>query len=267
MSQTVRKRIHLIYGIALSAVTVIAGICFIISCYHIYATGMQSGAAQIYSRAIVAEAFSRIAIPVYLCLALTVGSFILHLALPLEPKKLIPEKNRRLILSRLAAKTDLQQCDPQLRQAIEAQEKSRRRDTLISAIVLAVCSAVFLVYACMPGRWPEPAQVTDAMVKAVFVLLACLIAPTACAIAAAYRCRRSLDKQIELMRKAAAQSPAPVAAPAGSAPKKALPARQIARYALLLVAVVGVIVGYCTGGIDDVIAKAAAICTECVGLG
>lgn len=265
MSQAVRKRIHLIYGIALSAVTVIAGICFIISCYHIYATGMQSGAAQIYSRAIVAEAFSRIAIPVYLCLALTVGSFILHLALPLEPKKPIPEKNRRLILSRLQAKTDLQQCDPQLRREIEAQERSRNRDTLISAIVLAVCSIIFLVYACAPGRWPEPAQITGAMVKAVFVLLACLVLPTACAIFAAYRSRASLDKQIKLMRQAASQSPAPACEK--TAAKKPLPVTLIARYALLLAAVVCIIVGYCNGGIDDVIAKAAAICTECVGLG
>lgn len=265
MSQAVRKRIHLIYGIALSAVTVIAGICFIISCYHIYTAGLQSGAAQIYSRDIVAEAFSHIAIPVYLCLALTIGSFILHLALPLEPKKLIPEKNRRLILSRLQAKTDLQQCEPQLRLEIEAQVRSRNRDALISAIVLAVCSVIFLVYACAPGRWPEPAQVTGAMVEAVFLLLACLIPPTACAIFASYRSRASLDKQIELMRQAASQAPA--SASEKSAPKKALPVTQIARYALLLVAVVCMIVGYCTGGIDDVIAKAAAICTECVGLG
>ena len=268
MSQAMRKRIHLIYGIALSAVTVIAGICLMLACYHIYTTGMQAGAQQIYSRAIVAEAFSHIAVPVYLCLALTIGSFILHLALPLEKKKPTVEKNRQLILSRLEAKTDLDGCDPELAAAIRAQTKRRTTESVICAVILAICSVIFLVYACTPGRWPEASHVTDAMLQGTLIFLACLVLPTAAAIAVAYRSRASLDTQIELMKQAAAQSPARAAAPAQSAATSAkLPVTQILRYAILAVAVVLVIVGYANGGIDDVIAKAAAICTECVGLG
>lgn len=268
MSQTMRKRIHLIYGIALSAVTVIAGICLMLACYHIYTNGIQTNAQQIYSRAIVAEAFSRIAIPVYLCLALTIGSFILHMALPLDKKKPTVEKNRQLILSRLEAKTDLFACDPSLVAKIQAEKKRRLVDMLICGAVLAVCSIIFLIYACAPGRWPEAAAVTGAMKQAVLILLACLALPTACAIAAAYRSRRSLDKQIELMKQAAAQAPvSPAASAAPIAPPAKLPVAQILRYAILAAAIAFVIIGYANGGIDDVIAKAAAICTECVGLG
>ena len=42
---------------------------------------------------------------------------------------------------------------------------------------------------------------------------------------------------------------------------------RILRIVILLLAVVLIILGVCNGGIDDVLAKGAAICTECVGLG
>lgn len=267
MSQTLRKRIHLIYGIALSAVTVIAGICLILACYHIYTNGIQTDAQQIYSRAIVAEAFSRIAIPVYLCLALTIGSFVLHLALPLDKKKPKVDKNRQLILSRLEAKTDLSACEPSLATAIAAEKKRRFVDTVICGVVLAVCSLIFLIYACMPGRWPDPSHVTDAMVQTVMVFLPCVIVPGICAVAAAYRNRASLDKQIELMKQAAAQSPAAPATSAPITPPTKLLDLKILRYAILVIAIVCIVFGYTQGGFDDVIAKAARICTECVGLG
>ena len=88
MSQETKKRIHLIYGIVLTAVTIFAGLCFIAACCNIYFTGVANDVPQIYTRAIVAENFGKIAIPVYFCLAMVIGSFILHLALPLEKKKL-----------------------------------------------------------------------------------------------------------------------------------------------------------------------------------
>ena len=91
MSKETRKWIHRIYGIALSIVIVIVGIRFILGCYHIYTTGKAAG-GQIYSRAAVAEAFGPMALATYLCLALVIGSFILHLALPVEKKRSFPKR-------------------------------------------------------------------------------------------------------------------------------------------------------------------------------
>lgn len=268
MSQTTRKRVHLLYGIAYIAVTVIAGICFILAAQDLYRTGLTTG-TQPYTRELIAQAFSRIAIPVYLCLAMTIGGFILYLFLPPEHKKLSPEKNLPLILSRLQAKTDLQQCDNSLQTAIAAQQKARKLHRIISAALLAVCSAIFLVYACNPNRWPATeeisAKLSDVMATSVWVLFACLLLPTGYAIFTAYFSRRSLNKEIELMRQAAAQAPKK-AEPAATAPAK-LPFTAVARYAILIAAIVLIIVGYSNEGFRGVIAKAAAICLECVGLG
>lgn len=269
MSTEMRKRVHLIYGIALSAVTVIAGICLIFAAQNLYRTGLAQN-LQPYTQETITQAFSAIAIPVYLCLALTVGGVILQIALPLEKSKPTVEKNRNLILSRLVAKTDLQQCAPPLRNAITAQRKARKLHSIISAALLVICSIAFCVYACAPSRWPATEEIStklnSTMASAVTVLLACLVIPTGYTIFTAYFCRASLDKEIELMRQASAAAPAQPAKAAPAARKGLSPAL-IVRYAILAVAVFFAVYGYCTGGFDDVIAKAAAICTECVGLG
>lgn len=265
MSKDIRKHIHRIYGIALSAVIVIVGIRFILGCYEIYTTGKAAG-GQIYSRAAVAEAFAPMAISVYLCLALVIGSFILHFALPHQGKKQAPEKNRQLILDRLYNKTDMDQIDPDLYRDIARLKMSRRLHTLISAVLLVLFSAAFMVYACRPTLWPEAlAEVTGTVVQGVFALLIALVIPTGYTIFTAYFCRKSQDKEIELMKQATKQAPRKADSPAPASKKKDYLA--IVRYAIVAIAIAFIIFGYVTGGIADVIAKAAAICTECVGLG
>lgn len=262
MSNDIRKLVHRIYGIAISAVTVIAGARLAWACYGIYTDGKAAG-GQIYTRAIVAEAFREVALPVYLCLALVIGGFLLHLLLPPERQKAVPEKNRQLILNRLYAKADLAQSDPILVAEIQKQKKARRLHTLIGAALLAIFSVIFLIYACNDALWPEVAQITPVMARSVLLLLGCLVIPTGYAIFDAYFCRRSMDKEIDLLKQAAKGSPAPAAQPACHCGK----ALVIARCVIVVLAVVLMIYGYSTGGISDVIAKAAAICTECVGLG
>ena len=41
----------------------------------------------------------------------------------------------------------------------------------------------------------------------------------------------------------------------------------ILRIVILIIAVVLIIMGVCNDGMDDVLAKGASICTECIGLG
>ena len=77
-----KKRIHQIYGILLSVSLVVSGILLIIACIGIYLSGDRP-----FTPEAVAAAFSGIAIPVYLCLALIVGGFILEGFLPSEKKK------------------------------------------------------------------------------------------------------------------------------------------------------------------------------------
>ncbi len=67
-----------IYKILLSASIIIAGISLIVGCVTIYFSGNG------YSRQLVASTFSKINIPVYLCLALIIGDIIWELLSPTD---------------------------------------------------------------------------------------------------------------------------------------------------------------------------------------
>ena len=159
----------------------------------------------------------------------------------------------------------MEQVEPQLRNDIKRQQTNRLIHIGISAGLLVLCFGAFLVYVCRPSIWPAISQVTSTMVESVFALLICLALPTGYTIFAAYFCRKSLEKEIELMKQASKQAPLqnkPVA-PAPCKERYVL----IARYAILAIAIAFIIFGYANDGIADVIGKAAKICTECVGLG
>ncbi len=264
MTNQRKNRIHLIYGIVLSAAAVVAGILFILSAYNIY----RAGGTQPYTVDTIAAAFSKIAVPVYILIALVLGGMVLQAFLPLEKKKCVPEKNLPLILERLQAKTSLAACDEGLRRAIIRQEDSRRLHAGICGILLAAGGALFLSYACNGENWAgveEAAKINACMVRAVFAMAICLALPFAYCVFTAFYCKRSYLKQIELMKEAHAQAPIQAVKAEPKASKETV--IYIVRYSVLVLAVALVVFGACTGGTADVLAKAAAICTECVGLG
>lgn len=270
MTDQTKKRIHLIYGIVLIAVTIIAGLCLMYGCYNIYTTGVASDASQIYSRQIVQETFAGIAIPVYLCLALVIGSFILYVALPVEKKKLVPEKNYAMILQRLRAKKAFSPDQTDLHNAVLRLQKLRRIHAIISLALILVCAIVFLIPACRSSYWPNPSDpnetrdVTDAMIGMMPLFAICVLIPMGYTLFTAYFFRRSIRKEIELMKQAAAT--------ATEAPKSChfhLSQRTmtIIRCAIVVAGIVFIFVGVSNGGVEAIIAKAVAICTECIGLG
>ena len=257
MKKETIKRIRLIYGIILSLSAVAAGICLIAACVGIY----RSGGAQIYTAQKVADAFAGISGPVYLCLTLIIGGFILDFALPADTKKRKAEKNDAAVLQRLLEKRDLAACDPELREQILAEQKSRKRDSLISMAVLIVCSIGFLCYGANPANFHQ-SEINASMAKAVVILFCCLAAPFGCALGAAYRAKASLRREVELVKQIPAGEKQPEAEPKAQRNPLA-----VVRCVLLCLALVLLVYGFFAGGTADVLTKAINICTECVGLG
>lgn len=251
------RRIHLLYGIVISFSIVAVGICFIAACIGIY----QSGGEQIYTPEKVALAFLGISKVVYQCLALVVLGFILDFAWPREKKKVKPEKNYAAILNRLMEKRDLEACEPALKQQILAQQKLRKQDAIISYAVLAVCSIGFLFYGANPANFHQ-SEINSSMVKAVSILFCCLALPFGVALGAAYRARKSLQREIDLVK----QIPAGEKKQEASA-KKPVNGVMIARCVLVCLGIVLLVYGFFAGGTADVLTKAVNICTECIGLG
>lgn len=254
-----KKRIHKIYGIALGAMLIVAGICLIAACVGIYLSGDKP-----FSPASVAVAFSGIAIPVYLCLALIVGGFILDGFFAEKANRLPPEKQYGVILSRLHEKLDTDRCDPQLQAQIIRQQKNRRLHKCIGAVLLLAGSVVFLCYGLNGANFDQQ-DITGSMVKAMHLFIPCLAVPFLYAVFSAYYQRRSIQKEIALVKEAIAAAPAEKKA--AVQPKDRSKLFLGLRLAVLGLAVAVMLYGFFSGGTNDVLTKAINICTECVGLG
>ena len=247
-------KLHLFYGIGLSAMLIISGICLMVACVGIYLSGDQP-----FSRGSVAAAFAPIAVPVLATLALVVIGFLLDLFLPKDAKKGAPVAQYSMILHRLQAKADLQQADEATKTAISTERISRKLHKLITAGLLAVGSIVFLVYALQPGSF-HASEINDSVIKATALLLPCMAVPFGYAVFAAFHARKSAKKEIELLKalpKVASQENAP----------QTDRAVNIARGILLCAGAALLLYGLFSGGTADVLTKAINICTECVGLG
>lgn len=252
-----KKYLHLLYGILLSAAIVISGICLIVACVNVY--DFQAGS---FSRESVAAAFDRIQIPVYCCLALVIIGFLID-AFSFREAKLKPEKQYATILQNLCRKLDITKCPPELIQAIRKLRTWRMAWHGCSAGILVFCSCLFLGYCVNGSHYPDDAN--TAVLQAMPLFFTCLALPCCSAIITAYHKRCSIKKEIELVKKALAQGAAADTVAAKQAQRQTGVA--IARYCILAIAAAVLIAGFCFGGTADVLAKAAAICTECVGLG
>ena len=254
-----KKRIHLIYGILLSVSAILAGICLIAACVGIYRSGPSP-----FSRDSIAAAFQTVAVPVYIFLALVIAGFLLDIFYPQDSGKQPVKKQYETILANLQKKVDITKCDPELCKAVFKQQYSRRVHTRIAYTLLALCSFIFLRYALNGQNHPEDAN--QAVVTAMLLFFPCLLIPFGYGVFTAYWKNRSIQKEIELVRQAIAAG-AVLEAAAEPPVKAGLKSGEIAKYAILAVSVAILVYGFAAGGTADVLAKAAAICTECVGLG
>ena len=253
-----KKSVRLFYSILLSAVIVISGICLIVACVMLY--DFQAGS---FSRESVANAFTAIHLPIYSCLALVIGGFVLDAFDSSEEKKKLPPKQYYAILKNLRQKLDLSKCDPKLRRSIRVKRIWRVILQLITLYLLVICSSLFLLYCSHAESFPADANM--AVLDAMPLFFFCLAIPFQWAVFTIFFGRFLMRKEIEQIKQALADG-----AKAESVLQKKTKKQigvLIARYAVLIIAVVILVAGFCFGGTADVLAKAAAICTECVGLG
>ena len=250
-----------IYHIVLTVVLILAGLFLINGCLLVY----YSGGEQIYTLKKISAAFRTCAWIVYLALASIVGAIVLDFVLP-APKKRKPEKNHAMILKNLQAKTDLNTCpDPGLRHMVLSLRRQRKLLTVMNFVILGISSVVFLLYAMDPWNYPSLTMgselITFTMVQNVFAWLICLTPPFIFAVCTAYIIRNGMQAEAELLRHLNLQKTAPKAA------ERFDLCLLLVRIQVTVAAVALIVIGYLGDGWVDVLTKAAAICTECVGLG
>ena len=243
-----KKRIHLVYSILLSVVSIIAGICLIAACISIYNIGERP-----YTPETVSAAFSTIAVPVYLCLALILGGFILDSFSPAPNAKNFPKKQYAALLEKQYRK------DSALRNNRE--RKNRMLHNCIALGLLIAGSIVFLIYGTNGANF-DTHDITGSMEKAMYVLLPCMAVPFGYGVFAAYYAKGSMKRELEMLKQTEIS--------ADAVPLEKKPCRfpfMAVRWALLAVGICLLVYGFFAGGTEDVLTKAVNICTECVGLG
>ncbi len=246
----IRRAFSILHSVSI----IIAGICLMSGCLSIYSFG--DGA---YSRQIVIETFSKISIPVILCVVLTIISFVWDFVAPVYENG-TEFKPYDFILKRITAKRDLSICDEQMLKSIYKERKSRKIHTIIRTVLICISGAIFLGYALNSKNYET--DINSSVIKAMWVLIPCLIIPFAYSVFTAYHNEKSLKKEIELIKKAPSKP---------KSEKKEVTRDNkmviIVRFALLFIGVGILLYGYFTGGTADVLTKAVNICTECIGLG
>lgn len=254
MRPEMKKRIHYIYSIALSALLVVCGLLLMAACLQIYTSGGQ----QIYTPEKVAAAFGHIAVPVYICVGMIVISIVLQLILR-QPEASVKVKHPHMQLRRLMLTRDAKQADGEKRAALTRLNRKRSGMQVGCAAIWVVCAGIFGFFALVNyGLYPEPAQATAYVVSLMPVFAPCCAVALGGSVAFAYLLRGNTEKRIALYK----QLP-----PLTEKPEHKSVAVYIVRYGILALSVAVIVYGLATGGWQDVLTKAVNICTECVGLG
>ncbi len=261
LSERAKKRIRLLLPILVGAMLAVCAVLFITSAYSINEIGQSP-----YTYQTVGAAFSRIAVPVYITLALVVIAGVTEIAFAPNGKRRV--KPPRDVLSRLkrASRTaDFSAAGEGVMNKIRFERTLRGSIRLANLVLLAIGFAIAFCCAINPANYAEGIGSHELTASVKGVVLAAVIYLTPAALVALLRMPiDSLSAEYELKlveklprRRAAAANPQKIKAPY----------MLIVRLSVLILAAVLVILGVRNGGMNDVVQKAIKICTECIGLG
>lgn len=247
-----------ILGILLSISIFLAGICFIGGCLSIYG----SGESQPYSRDAVAETFGKIAVPVYICIALAVVSIVFELFFPAKKTKTKPSKNYKGLIEHLSGKKDIASNEIVFNM-INSERKQRRNELFAVLGILGVTGVIFLFYALDPDNFASGAEITSSVINAMRLLIPLLSVDFTASVIVAYRAEASFARELELIKQLPNVEKNQNSKSSIHSENKIF----IIKLSLILVSVAIIVFGYFSGGAADVLTKAINICTECIGLG
>lgn len=259
MSEKNREKLHLIYGIVLSALIVALGICLILSCITIYKSGDRP-----FTPESISTQFKKIAWLSLLCDFAVLGGIVLSLALPLEDKKLRPEPDKKATARKL--RTKLASCGDG---SYAAEKIAGRREFLgiMRIIVCVFAMSPVLIYLLDFSNFTS--DINGSVMGLTIVLLPCATFAFAVMLAYSFYEEYSCKKEISELKKVLAEcgKAESVAKPISEESTPGVTKALVVRLVIFAVAVAFIVLGIMNGGMSDVLEKAIKICTECIGLG
>jgi hypothetical protein len=191
MSKNNVKRLHLIYGIALSALLCVVGILAIVMCVQIYKSG-----ASPFTRESVAEHFAKIAVFVYALIAFVIGGAIINLVFPLPEARLKGTPNDGATLYRLYERMGTPSGDGAMK--IE-RERTLRLVLFSVSLLLILAAAISSAIHIISGYDASDININGQVIKATLTLLRYFTLPTLYTIATVYLCQSSIKRIIKII--------------------------------------------------------------------
>ena len=193
MSDNIKKRVRLLYGILLSAMLTFTGVLLMIGCVNIYNIGERP-----FTPENISAEFAKIAVVVWITVGLVIVGAILALILPGERERLRATLDGKALLDRLSRRIDAETIPAEIKEKLEAEKKLCKILKTTAAVLIAAAVIWGLVYALNLGNFTADHNAS--------VIAACtLILPLAffgIGVATAYALfeAASLERQIALIK-------------------------------------------------------------------
>lgn len=270
MTEKRLQTLRLYYGIALAALTAIVGVLFIVQVLRIYNSAENSP----YSRELVTKMLGEISVVVWIWVAAVVSGGALCVLYP-QSDKVKAQIPPEITLEKLQARL------PEKNEKIENFRKDRKFVWLCVLEICLFCASFCATYLFNPHNFPATdggGNVTGEVLKMVWTVLPVSVVTFASCIAGSLYSAYSVKKEIEETKSLIAENAKNGVKTAQKTAKiqeksrllKIFKSEKCLLWARIAVAAVGVLlvtIGIFNGGMNDVLAKAIKICTECIGLG
>ena len=254
------RKLNLIYGIVLSVIIIITGICFIVSCIDIYKSGMRP-----FTYESISTHFMAIIVPVVLCIVGIVGGMVVS-CFPLEKPKIKGFIDTGITLKKMSDKIDISKCDAEAQSKITRERKIRRYSNYLCIDAIVVSLVISLIYVLNKSNFPA-IDINAEMVNAMLFVIPCAIVSIASIYANVLVCSASVVRELDIVKasfKTAKKNDVGDGAHDVPSNEKMLFG---VRLTIFVLAVAFIVIGIFNGGMADVLQKAINICTECIGLG
>jgi uncharacterized membrane protein (DUF485 family) len=249
-----------IIAIATAVCVILLGVAYIICTAHLYFTGGN----QPYSVERVGAYLKWLIIPSAITILLAIGGIVYNVVTS-ETVEKNTERTSGELLESFEKRYKLDDFDGDTIALVRKEKRGIKNLNICFALVSAVLFVASFVYLVFVADYTVENLNADVMAAFAVSLPLCAIG-LAVHIPRIYLCELSAKHQLELMKESIKKHGAPKVQKAENT-EKDKKAIMVARYSVLGIALVLVVLGIFNGGIADVLAKAVKICTECIGLG